>query len=83
MLFYYLLKSGKDDLISKMSYLLIISGAIGNLIDRIRFGYVVDFLDFKIFGYDFPVFNVADSFITVGCFILIIKTLWEARHAAD
>jgi signal peptidase II len=82
-LFYYLLKSGKDDLISKMSYLLIISGAIGNLIDRIRFGYVVDFLDFKIFGYDFPVFNVADSFITVGCFILIIKTLWEARHAAD
>ena len=82
-LFYLLMTSDKDDLISKMSYLLIISGAIGNLIDRVRFGYVIDFLDFKIFSYDFPVFNAADSFITVGCFILIFKIIWEARHAGN
>ncbi|MBR4470311.1 MAG: signal peptidase II [Erysipelotrichaceae bacterium] len=82
-LFYLLMTAEKNDLISKMSYLLIISGAIGNLIDRIRYGYVVDFLDFKIFTYDFPVFNVADCFITVGCFILIIKILWEARNAGN
>ena len=47
-LFYLLMTAERNDLISKMSYLLIISGAIGNLIDRIRFGYVIDFLDFKI-----------------------------------
>ncbi len=76
-----LYKTDRKDLVSIFSYLLIISGAIGNLIDRVRFSYVIDFLDFKIFGYDYPVFNLADSFITVGCFLLIIKTIWESRHA--
>ncbi|MBQ6335212.1 MAG: signal peptidase II [Erysipelotrichaceae bacterium] len=80
---YLLITADKKDLVSKVSYLLIISGAIGNFIDRISLGYVIDFLDFKIFSYDFPVFNVADCFITVGCFLLIIKTLWEARNAKD
>ena len=80
---YMLLTTDKKDIISKISYLLIISGAIGNLIDRVKLGYVIDFLDFKIFGYDYPVFNIADSFITVGCFILIIKVILESRNAAD
>ena len=53
---------------------LIIGGALGNLIDRVRFGWVVDFLDFS--GLLFPwVFNVADSGITVGVAILLIETL--------
>ena len=47
---------------------LIVGGAIGNLIDRLRFGYVVDFLDFRIW----PVFNVADSAISIGTIVLII-----------
>ncbi|MBI3008654.1 MAG: signal peptidase II [Candidatus Omnitrophica bacterium] len=47
---------------------LIVGGAIGNLIDRIRLGYVVDFLDFRIW----PVFNVADSAISIGTIVLII-----------
>ena len=79
-LFYYLIKTDKKDLVSKISYLLIISGAIGNLIDRLKLGYVIDFLDFKIFGYDFPVFNIADCYITIGCFILIIKVLLESKN---
>jgi len=82
-LIYLLVTSDKKDVFSRISYLLILSGAIGNFIDRIRLGYVIDFLDFKIFGYDFPVFNVADCFITVGCFLLIIKILWESYHAKD
>ena len=80
-LFYYLIKTDKKDIVSKISYLLIISGAIGNLIDRLKLGYVIDFLDFKIFGYDFPVFNIADCYITIGCFILIIKVLLESKNA--
>ncbi len=80
---YLLIKAKKNDTLSIISYILIISGALGNLIDRVRLGYVVDFLDFKIFGYDYPVFNVADSFITVGCFILIIMVILESKNAKD
>lgn len=56
---------------------LIIGGAIGNVIDRIRFGAVVDFLDFHAFGYHWPAFNVADSAICVGAVILILESLFS------
>lgn len=55
-----------------LAFGLLFGGIIGNLIDRIFYGYVIDFLDFTIFGYDFPVFNCADICIVVGIFLLII-----------
>ena len=82
-LIYLLLHEKKLSVFSRSAYLLIISGALGNLIDRLLKAYVTDFLDFLIFGYDFPVFNIADCFITVGCLMLIVELLWESRNAAD
>ena len=63
---------------------LILGGAIGNLIDRLRFGQVVDFLDFHALGWHWPAFNVADSAITVGAVILILEGfLPREKRASD
>jgi len=56
---------------------LVIGGAIGNVIDRVRFGAVVDFLDFHAFGYHWPAFNVADAAIFIGVVLLLIETIME------
>ena len=61
---------------------LVLGGAIGNLVDRIRFGYVVDFLDFHAMGWHFPAFNVADSAITVGAALLIIEGFFYSEKPA-
>jgi signal peptidase II len=52
---------------------LILGGAVGNLIDRLRYGHVVDFVDLHAFGWHWPAFNVADSAITVGAALLILE----------
>ena len=58
---------------------LILSGAVGNLIDRLRFGFVIDFLDFFIKDYHWPAFNVADSCIVVGVSILFIQSFFQSK----
>ncbi len=63
-------------------YALIIGGALGNLIDRIATGAVVDFLDFYIGNNHWPAFNIADSAITVGVTILIIATLFDKDQSS-
>jgi signal peptidase II len=57
----------------------ILGGAIGNVIDRLAYGYVVDFLDFHWRGMHFPAFNVADSAITLGAICLILDELLRVR----
>lgn len=59
---------------------LILSGALGNLIDRIRFGEVIDFLDVHWYNYHWPAFNVADSAICVGVTIMLICSWHEERE---
>lgn len=61
---------------------LIMGGALGNVIDRVRFGYVVDFLDFYYRQWHWPAFNIADSAITVGVAILVLVTLRGSKHHA-
>lgn len=58
--------------ISTISYGLLLGGILGNLFDRFFFGYVIDFLDFVIYKFDFAIFNVADIAIVVGAFMLLI-----------
>lgn len=65
-LIYLNYKKNKESFSYNLSLALILAGALGNLIDRLLFGFVIDFLDFRIW----PVFNIADSAITVGAFLL-------------
>lgn len=65
--------------INTAGFALILSGAIGNLIDRIIIGKVVDFLDFYYKTYHFPAFNVADSCITIGVALIIIDMLFFSK----
>lgn len=73
LLIYYLKKHQIKNTINKIAFALVIGGSIGNLIDRIIRGSVVDFIDIKIFSYNFPIFNLADTFITIGVLLLLIN----------
>jgi len=70
----------KRHLLSKLvnvSFILIIAGALGNLMDRILLGAVTDFLDLYARGYHWPAFNLADSYITIGGTLLVISVIFE------
>ena len=66
--------------VTRLALGLIFGGAIGNLVDRGRFGAVVDFLDFYWHQYHWPAFNVADSSISVGVALLALRILWPASE---
>ncbi len=73
----YLFWSSRRDSLALWGAALVFGGAAGNLVDRVRFGYVIDFLDFFVGGYHWPAFNIADSSITIGAFLLAWKFLRE------
>ena len=75
----YIKNNNHDSVTEKFAYSLVLGGALGNFINRIVFGYVIDFIDVKIFNYDYPIFNLADIFIVVGVFMLVIYT-WRKEN---
>lgn len=81
---FYLYKA--DNRFLRFSLSFVMGGAIGNFVDRVYKGSVTDFLDFNIFGYDFPTFNIADTFVVIGTILLAYYLLFiykEKENAAD
>ena len=74
-LLYVYAKLSRNERWTRTAYALICGGALGNLIDRLRFGEVIDFLDFYVGTYHWPAFNVADSAISVGALMLLVSLL--------
>ena len=74
----YIIKNKPDKNIEKVAYGFILGGAFGNFVNRCINGYVTDFIDVKIFNYDYPIFNLADAFIVIGVVLFIIYT-WRCN----
>ena len=74
-LIYHFIYVFKENKRNDFAFGLLIGGLLGNLVDRIIFGYVRDFLDFYIFKYDYPIFNVADICIVIGVLFLMLAVL--------
>lgn len=74
LLVFYLVKKKSYLNLEVIGYSLLLSGALGNLIDRILYGYVIDYFSFYIFSYSFPIFNFADSCIVIGIVLLFISS---------
>jgi TrmH family RNA methyltransferase len=74
-------RTPKDRFFAHLGYAMIIAGALGNLVDRLLFGYVIDYILFHTATWSFAVFNLADSFITIGAGAIILDELLQAKKA--
>jgi len=77
----WMLKSHPGQKLFSFALACILGGAVGNVIDRTLYGYVVDFLDFHYAGWHFPTFNIADSAITIGAVCLILDEILRVRRS--
>ena len=75
----FYIKEAKNNVLMQIAISLLFAGALGNFIDRVLHGEVVDFVDTYIFGYNFPIFNVADSSLTIGVLLIIIALLTDMK----
>lgn len=76
--FYLIRYYSQMNFLTKISFAILLGGAIGNLIDRIRLGYVVDFISIKLIDkYDFPVFNIADICVVVSTILIVYLVLFD------
>lgn len=80
LLVFYIKKQDNSNRLIQIAYGMLLGGILGNFVDRVMLGYVVDYLDFYIFGYDYPVFNFADSMIVIGTIILVIYSFKGDKH---
>lgn len=81
LLVFFYIKEAKGNFLMQVAISLLFAGALGNFIDRMLHGEVVDFIDTKIFSYDFPIFNVADSSLTIGVILVLIALLFDSRKS--
>ena len=81
LLILWMLKSHAGQKLFSFALACILGGAVGNVVDRLLHGYVVDFLDFHWGGWHFPAFNVADSGITIGAVCLILDEILRVRRS--
>lgn len=79
----WLARLKKNEILLAVSLALILGGAIGNLIDRLLYGYVIDFLDVYYKTWHWPAFNVADSAITMGVFLLLLESIGIGRPTEE
>lgn len=77
LIYEFLIKNNKINKFEIISYSMLMGGITGNLLDRIVYGYVIDYLSFNIFSYDFPIFNLADVFIVISVLLIVIKGIKE------
>lgn len=82
-LVYVYIKEAKGNFLLQLAIVMLIAGSLGNFIDRILFQEVVDFIDVLIVFYDFPIFNVADSALTVGVILMLLEFFFIGKGDKD